>query len=44
LHLDNRDDGLVLTEIIGHMLGRKTPSALDEEAHKDWLVEHIQEE
>jgi len=44
LHLGNRDDALVLTEIIGHVLSRSTPSALDEEAHRDWLVEHIQSE
>ena len=28
---DAFDDALVLTEIIGHVLGRKTPTAIDSE-------------
>lgn len=42
--LDNNNDALVLTEIIGHVLNRQTPSALDEEGYKEWLVDKIHED
>jgi len=38
------NDVLVLTEIIGRVLGRATPSALDEEGYKARIVENIQDE
>ena len=41
LNIKPNDDVLVLTEIIGHVLGRKTPSALDEEGYKERIVKGI---